>query len=188
MPISAEEYFKREVIKTLGAAKKAIKEVSGLSVEVIKDEMHYLNDELHKSRYPITHTHLKKAINGGGSIIHKATSKAAAAIFSSKEFKKFAKSNANTCFKKRLLFLSDRDLARAFYESTVKGEISQEENSLLVKATLHDVFDFRWGWLPKDVSLSGAKLRVSGNIAYLAQEINLLSKVKIKVNLAGYIK
>ncbi len=188
MPISAEDYFKREVIKTSRAAKLAIQEISDLPAKTVRAEMHAFNDKLHKSGYPITHMHLKKAINGGGSLRHSGTSKAAAAILASSELKKFAKKNVNTCFKTRLLFRSNRDLSRAFYEATLTGEISQEKKSIFVKGNLIDTFDFRWDWWPKDVSLAGAKLRVAGNAAFIAQEMKLLKKVKLKVEFAGYVK
>jgi len=188
MPSYAEEYFKQEVIKNLQGAKRAIKDVTDMPKTLVKAEMHALNDKLHKSSHPITHLHLKTSINGGGRLTHKATSKAASALLTAPEFRKLAIKNANSCFKSRLLFKSNRDLARAFYEATIVAEVSGDGKKHIASGEMTDTFDFRFDWLPKDLSVRGAKLRLAGNIAYVAQEMGLLKPVKITLQFAGPVK
>lgn len=182
---TAEVYFQREVIKSLSAAKKAIDEVIDMPVGLVRKEMHATNDQLHKSKFPITHMHMKKCINGGGRLKHNETSKAAAAILKSKEFRKMAAKNLNSCVKANLFFTSNRDLARAFYQATFVGEVSGTALAPVVTGKLVDTFDFRWGWWPKEVTIRGAKLRLAGNAAYIAQSMKLLKPVKIEVTLSG---
>ncbi|TNJ48572.1 hypothetical protein [Phaeobacter sp. B1627] len=188
MPISIDDYFQREIIKNARAAQQAIREISDMPRALVKSEMHALNDKLHKMSHPITHLHLKKSINGGGTLTHAATSKAAAAILNAREFRSFAAKQVNSCFKSRLLFKSNPDLARAFYEATLTGEISRQGKKLMAKGELVDKFDFRFDWLPKDLTVRGAKLRLAGNIAWVAQEMGLLKPVKLKVVFVGPVK
>ena len=49
-------------------------------------------------------------------------------------------------------------------------------------------YDFRFDLWPKDLSIPGAKLRLAGNAAYIAQEMGLLKPVKLTVDLAGPVK
>lgn len=188
MPMTAEQYFQREVIKTGRAAQQAIKNVTDMPASVVKKEMHKANDKIHKSKFPITHLHIRKSINGGGALKHVETSKTAAAILASAEMRKMAQRNANSCFKARVLFKSDRDLARAFYTATIVGEVRQDGKKLFVTGKLVDTYDFRFDLWPKDFSIPGAKLRLAGNAAYIAQEMGLLKPVKLTVDLAGPVK
>lgn len=183
----AEAYFEREVIKSLSAAKKAIDEVIDMPASLVRKEMHATNDQLHKSKFPITHMHMKKCINGGGRLKHSETSKAAAALLKSKEMKAMAAKNLNTCVKASVFLTSNRDLARAFYNATFIGDVSGTAAAPVIKGKLIDTFDFRWGWWPKEVTVRGAKLRLAGNAAYIAQSMKLLKPVKIEVALSGKV-
>lgn len=188
MPTTAEQYFQREVIKTQRAAKQALKEITDLSKAPVIKAMSKVNDMAFKSRAPILHSHFKKSFNGGGRLKHVETSKAAAAILASSEMRKFAKRNGNSCVKASIKFRSQFDLAGAFYDTTFIGEVKQEGKKFFVKGQIIDTFDFRWDLWPKDVSLKGFVFRVSGNAAFIAQEMGLIKPVKITVNLAGPVK
>lgn len=188
MPMTAEQYFQREVIRTGRAAQQAIRNITDMPASLVKKEMHKANDKIHKSKFPITHMHIKKSINGGGQLKHTETSKVAAAILASAEVRKMAQRNANSCFKTRVLFKSNRDLARAFYTATIMGEVAQDGKKLVLTGKLIDIYDFRFDLWPKDFSIPGAKLRLAGNAAYIAQEMGLLKPVKLTVDLAGPVK
>lgn len=185
----AEVYFRREVIKSANEAKKAMREVADLPKALVKKEMHDLNNKLHRSSHPITHGHMKKGIDGGGRVSHAATSRAAKAILKAPETIKAVKRFVDkpVCFRASVLFTANRDLARAFYQATITGTAVTENGKIKLDGLLSDTFDFRWGWLPKQMTIPGTKLRLAGNIAFIAQEMRLLRPVKVDVKLSGYL-
>jgi len=188
MPITAEQYFQNEVLKSASAAKKAIKIVTGMPTSLIKQEMQRTFDIALKSKYPITHALLTKSLNGGGTLKWAETSKVAAAVLGSAELKCLAQKNRNSCFKTQVIFRSNSDLARSFQESTLIGDIKENCKKFVIKGTLIDTFDFRFSLIPKNLTVRGTQLRLAGNIAFVAQEMRLLKPVKISVRLAGTIK
>ncbi len=157
--------------------------------QVIKKAMHAANKQANGS-YPIAYAHMKRSIDGKGNITHSATSNIAKAIMGSNELKALAKKyRYSACFgKTTIFFTSNRDLARTLYQATIYGDITVSGKKRSFKGEVIDIYDFRMDMLPKKNTVKGWMLRYAGNAAYLAIQLKLMKKYKIKVLLDGAIK
>lgn len=183
MPITDfNSFFK----KNKDSVRQVVEALGGSAKKEVRSWMLLANDKVN-GKYPFAHYMMKRSIQGKGAVKFAHDSAFSKQILYSSEFKALLlKQKGSVCLGSTLIkFRSSVDLGRAIHNASFAGniEVIEPGKKYKIDGTVSDTYDFRFDLIPDNMTIRGAGLRTAGNIAYICQQLKLMSNFKVTLEI-----